>query len=237
MPDDLDIRRLDLGQEARVDVRRQDVALGTDTRSDSQRTIEPPPPPGTRTFQPGPTPVASSRRMVAGSWTSWSSSSRRRAWSHALSRKYSLVTGRPRRSPVVDRTRAVERGWIARQAAQGGQQVVDVGLGREVVDDPGTQPGRAAQARRRDPALAETSSARWSRSWWRSSSAGSMSAAATEPPGRWRSRRPTAPARTARPRSRRPCGSGRPGVRPPPGWTRSTGRNPRCRATSRRARA
>ena len=33
-------------------------------------------------------------------------------------------------------------------------EAVDVGLGREVVDDPGTQPGPAAEARRREPAIA-----------------------------------------------------------------------------------
>src|SRR5581483_10900109 len=59
------------------------------TRSQSHRVIDPPPAPTSRHRHPGPTPIASRYRVVAGSWMSSSAARRVRACSQALSSWYS----------------------------------------------------------------------------------------------------------------------------------------------------
>ena len=56
------------------------------TREASQRANDPPPAPASRQRQPGPTPSASAYLKLDGSWQASSSSSRRRASSHAFER-------------------------------------------------------------------------------------------------------------------------------------------------------
>ena len=107
------------------------------------------------------------------------------------------------------------------QPAQRREQAVDVGLGREVVDDPGTQPGRAAQPGRRQPAVAGRLERRLEPVLVRVELAGARSPA----PRRARragggSTRPTAPASPGSPRSRRTRRSAGRGARPGRRWPR-----------------
>jgi hypothetical protein len=80
------------------------------TRSASMRVTEPPPAPTSRQRQPSPTPIASSCRMLSGSWYSCSSLRRERSRSgeSRCERRYSVNPGRfdcPRRRRTSQPTR------------------------------------------------------------------------------------------------------------------------------------